>query len=68
MKRKDLIKRCEAIAAANGHTFEVAREGANHTVFVLHASRIPIPRHREIGEGLARKIQAQAWAAATKER
>ena len=43
-------------------TWEVAREGANHTVYSLDGVMIPIPRHREIGEGLTDEIRKQAGA------
>jgi hypothetical protein len=36
--------------------FTVAREGGRHTVYSLDGLMIPIPRHREIGEGLTEAI------------
>ena len=50
MKRKDLIRLLER----NGWT--VAREGANHTVYVKDGQIEPIPRHSEIAEMLAKAI------------
>ena len=32
------------------------REGANHTIYVLDGTTIPVPRHRELGERLAEDI------------
>jgi mRNA interferase HicA len=52
VKRTDLIRHLEA----NGCAF--AREGGNHTVYRNRAKgkHSTVPRHREIKEGLARKI------------
>jgi len=66
MKRRDLIKRIAKIAADHCATWELHREGGNHTVYRLNATKIAVPRHREIGEGLAAEIISQATRA-TKE-
>lgn len=50
MKRKDLIRLLES----NG--WKVAREGGNHTVYVNGKDVVPIPRHNEINERLAKAI------------
>lgn len=50
MKRKDLIKLLEK----NGWT--MAREGANHTVYVKDGQMEAVPRHNEIAEMLAKAI------------
>jgi len=52
MKRLALTRHLER------HDCELLREGAKHTVYVNRAkARIStVPRHREIGEFLARKI------------
>jgi hypothetical protein len=50
MKRRDLIKRIGTAAKAADLTWDILREGANHTVYVLDQLRIPIPRHNEINE------------------
>ncbi|PYU55398.1 MAG: addiction module toxin, HicA family [Acidobacteria bacterium] len=52
MKRRDLIRHLEA------HGCALLREGGNHSVYVNRAARktSTVPRHREINEGLARKI------------
>ncbi len=36
--------------------FLIARQGANHTVYKLDGLMIPIVRHREMDDGLARKV------------
>lgn len=58
MKRSALIRQARKVAAAKGHTFELAREGANHSVFTVAGQRIPVPRHNEINEHTARGILA----------
>jgi predicted RNA binding protein YcfA (HicA-like mRNA interferase family) len=52
VKRIDLLRHLEK----HGCTFH--REGAKHSVYVNRAKRkvSTVPRHREIGEFLARKI------------
>ncbi len=52
MKRRDLVRHLER------HGCEPLREGAKHSVYVNRKARksSTIPRHREINEGLARKI------------
>ena len=52
MKRLDVVRHLEA----NGCV--LLREGANHSVFVNRATRkvSTVPRHREIGDDLVRKI------------
>jgi mRNA interferase HicA len=52
MKRRDVIQRIEAAGA------EFVREGSDHTIYRNPRIDliIPVPRHREIAELLARKI------------
>jgi mRNA interferase HicA len=52
MKRRDLIRYLEQ------HECVKEREGAKHTIDRNPASGqvAPVPRHREVKEGLARKI------------
>ena len=52
MKRREVVKRIAAEAKRQGVTWELARQGANHAVYTLDDAMIPIPRHRELGEGL----------------
>lgn len=50
MKRRDLVKLLEQ----NG--FALAREGGNHTVYTNGVDVVPIPRHNEVNERLAKAI------------
>jgi len=52
VKRRDLIKRIEADGAV------LVRHGSRHDWYVNERTRKsqPVPRHREIGERLARDI------------
>ena len=59
MKRREILKRIAARAKAACVTWDVAREGANHTVYRLGATTIPVPRHIEIGPGLSEEIFKQ---------
>ena len=52
MKRREVVKRIAAEAKRQGVTWVLARQGANHAVYTLDDVMIPIPRHRELGEGL----------------
>ncbi|MGH3513220.1 MAG: hypothetical protein ACRDQI_05865 [Pseudonocardiaceae bacterium] len=56
MKRRDVIRRIAAEAKLQSVEWTVAREGANHTVYTLDGLMIPIARHTEIDEQLARKM------------
>jgi hypothetical protein len=51
-----LVKKIVAEAKRQGVNWELAREGANHSVYALNGAMIPIPRHSEIGENLAVEI------------
>ena len=54
-KRKDLIREMLDSGA------ELLREGGSHTIFRSRTGTlVPVPRHAEIGEGLARKIARDA--------
>lgn len=50
MKRRDLIKKLKDAG------FVLARNGANHDVYVRGNVTEPVPRHSEIPEGLAKSI------------
>lgn len=50
MKRKDLIKLLES----NG--WWLMRNGSNHDIYTNGKQSIPIPRHTEIKENLAKSI------------
>lgn len=56
MKRRDVVRAIADEAKKQGRSWELAREGANHTVYQLEGLMIPIPRHREIGERTTRGI------------
>jgi hypothetical protein len=49
-------ERSAAKPRSRGKRWEIGREGAQHTVYKLAGLTIPIPRHNEVGEGLAREI------------
>ena len=49
-KSRDIVKRIAKEARTKGLTFDLEREGANHTVYRLDGVMIPIPRHREVNE------------------
>ena len=53
MKRRELLKRIAAEAKRQNMNWALDRQGANHDVFSLDGLIIPVPRHNEIGEGLA---------------
>lgn len=55
-KPRDIVKRISREAKRQNLDFVLHREGANHTVYLLDGTMIPIPRHPEIGEGLTEKI------------
>ena len=50
MKRRDLIKKLEAIG------FVLERNGANHDIYSRGKDGETIPRHNEINEKLAKAI------------
>ena len=50
------MKRIRREAVRQGLEFELGREGANHSVYLLDGLVIPIPRHRDIGERLTEQI------------
>jgi hypothetical protein len=56
VRRRDIIKRIGAEAKRQNIAWAVLREGANHTVYLLGPTRIPIPRHTEFGPGLTEQI------------
>ncbi|ONI73043.1 hypothetical protein ALI144C_44635 [Actinosynnema sp. ALI-1.44] len=56
MKRRGLVKKIAAAAKRQEVAWQLSREGANHSVYVLDTVIIPVPRHREIGENLAVEI------------
>lgn len=53
VKRRDLVKELEDAGFAS-------HGGTNHEVFKKPGYRTVVPRHREIGEAMAREIRKQA--------
>ena len=55
MKRRDLIRRLEEAGC------EFVRHGGRHDIYRNPATgqSAPVPRHREVGESLARQIERQ---------
>src|SRR5688572_26867155 len=60
MKRRDVIKRISKEAKTQGVSFDQKREGANHTVYNVGGCMIPIARHNEIDDQMAREIFKEA--------
>lgn len=55
VKRRDLIKKIAMEVERQGVIW-TAGEGGSHSTYMLDERKVPTPRHREIGEGLAMKI------------
>lgn len=66
MKRRDLLRKINQIAKRNDTTAEHT-EGGKHTKITINGKAITVPRHNEIGEGLARTIIRQAEKASRSE-
>ena len=62
MKRREVIKRIADAAGAQGVSWHLARQGANHEVWVLGGVMIPIARHREFGNRTAEMIWKECEA------
>jgi len=62
VKQREILRRIAAEARRQHVEWVIAREGANHTVYRLGSTLIPIPRHSEIGPGLTEAIYKQAEA------
>lgn len=57
MKRRDLIRKIDRAAKAQGIEWGIARSGAEHDIFRLGRTvQVSVPRHQEINEITARKI------------
>lgn len=50
------------MAKVKNVVWELAREGANHTVYSLDGLMIPIARHNEIDNTMAQKIYKECEA------
>lgn len=62
MKRRDLLKNIEQLAKANNVQW-LEGQGSKHDKYTFNGKMIPIPRHREIGEMLAKEIIKQCKSA-----
>lgn len=58
MKRSELLRRIGGAAKSRKLTWALRRQGAQHEIWELDGLTIPIPRHRELNERLARGIMA----------
>lgn len=54
MKRRDIIRKLEE------HGFHYLRPGHNHDIYTNGKVNIPIPRHREVKELMAKQIFREA--------
>lgn len=59
VSRGELERQIAALVKATGATWEPVGSHGPHDKFRLNGRSIMIPRHREIGEGLARAILRQ---------
>ena len=58
MKRSELLRRIGRAAKGRNLAWTLRRQGAQHEIWELDGIAVPIPRHREINERLARAIMA----------
>ncbi|TMD13778.1 MAG: hypothetical protein E6J00_07515 [Chloroflexi bacterium] len=58
MKRSELLRRIGGAAKRRKLAWKLRRQGAQHEIWELDGMTVPIPRHREISERLARAIMA----------
>ncbi|MDM7887146.1 hypothetical protein QUG98_01655 [Curtobacterium sp. RHCJP20] len=56
MKRADLLRRLDRLAADTGVDFRLHRHGGRHDVYRFGGATVIVPRHREIEEQTARAI------------
>lgn len=68
MKRKELIKKLDEAAKANGLRLEFVREGANHSLYRIGTWQFPIVRHNEIVDVDAKSLLKRAAAESPKEK
>jgi len=55
-KRKSVLKKIRAASRRHGYAFTIFREGANHTIYDIDGTRIPIGRHSELDNDYVRII------------
>ena len=58
LKKRDLVRQIANAALSKGLAFERARSGT-HDIYPLDGLIVPIPRHRELGEGFADEIRKE---------
>lgn len=58
LKRSELLRRIGSAARDRRLAWNLRRQGAQHEIWELDGLDVPIPRHREINEKLARAIMA----------
>jgi hypothetical protein len=56
MKRRQILSTIAREAQRQGKYWQQQREGANHEIWTCGSIEIPIPRHTEIGNGMAEMI------------
>jgi len=59
VKRWDLLRRIAKRAKQCEAVWEFDGAGSRHDIWILNNQKIPVPRHSEIGEGLAESIFKQ---------
>ncbi|GAB3108635.1 hypothetical protein GCM10027160_06850 [Streptomyces calidiresistens] len=59
MKRRELIRTLNMLAAEKGVRFALERQG-KHEIWSFGPLTIPVPRHNEIAEGTAKAIIQRA--------
>jgi hypothetical protein len=58
-KRTEIIQKITKAAKAAGMSFEIIREGANHTIYGLDGLMVAVGRHNEFGQRYAEMIYKQ---------
>ena len=56
VKTREVVRKIAQEARRQGIEWVMVREGANHTIYSLDGLMIPIVRHRETDDRLARKV------------
>jgi hypothetical protein len=58
-KRRDILKKLRSGAKEADVDLEET-EGGSHTVLIFDGLRVPVPRHKEIPDGDAKKLYKEA--------
>jgi mRNA interferase HicA len=56
VERGDLIWKVRRAADEAGRDWALVREGGSHEIWLCGVTEVPVPRHREITEGTARRV------------